>query len=137
VGQRWFDNEGRLIASGGRTAGRWWMYWGGLATYWFGDSGNVVAEPVSTGLAQHVRDAFVRGVTPVVMLARGFEALHASAILHTDGVIGFCGRSGTGKSTLALALAALGLPHFADDTIVFGPAAFGPPLAFALQLECG
>jgi hypothetical protein len=137
VRQRWFDNDGRLIASGGRGNdrcgnARWWMHWGGLSIFWFGDAGNVTAEPVTSDLAPQVRDAFARGVTPVVLLARGFEALHASGVLHPRGVIGFCGTSGTGKSTLALALSTRGLPHFADDTIVYEPAGPDRPLALAL-----
>ena len=117
--QQWFDHDGRLIASGGRAGDRWWMHWAGLATFWFGDSGPVVAHPAAPGLLPHIRDAFARGVIPVVLIARGFEALHASAVVHDEGVIGFCATSGTGKSTLALALGAAGLRHFADDTIVY------------------
>ena len=132
VRQRWFDNEGRLIASGGRASGRFWMHWGGLATFWFGAHGNVVAEPVHRGRDDEIRDAFARGVVPVVLLARGYEALHASAVLHPSGLIIFCGTSGTGKSTIALAVSARGLRHFADDTVVYRPAASGHPQAVAL-----
>lgn len=121
VRQRWFDGDGRLIATGGRDLGRWWMHWAGLATFWFGETGAVVADPVSTERSRQLDDIFVRGVVPVVLLGRGCEALHASAIEHAGGVIGFCGNSGTGKSTVALALAASGLVQFADDTVVYQP----------------
>lgn len=117
--QRWEDNDGRVVATGGPSGDGWWMRWSGLATYWFGEAGNVRAEPMRPGLDPEVRDIFTRAVVPVVLLARGFEALHASAVLGPSGVIGFCGNSGTGKSTVAFAVSATGLHHFADDTVVY------------------
>jgi hypothetical protein len=117
--QQWHDNDGRLIAIGGWDEGAWWMQWPGLATFWFGDAGDVRVETVAAGNHSDVRDVFARGVVPVVLLARGFEALHASAVQDEAGVIGLCGRSGTGKSTVAFALASEGLQHFADDTLVY------------------
>jgi hypothetical protein len=118
--QEWRDNDGRLVASGGSAPGPgWWMYWPGLATYWFGAAGPVTVVPIAAGFDDQLRDIFVRGVMPVVLLARGHEALHASAVLTPTGVIVLCGTSGTGKSTLAAALASLGLNHFADDSVVY------------------
>lgn len=117
--QRWEDGAGRLIATGGRGGDGWWMHWSGLATYRFGEAGDVSAEPIRAGLEREVHDIFTRAVMPVVLLARGFEVLHASAVLGPSGVIGLCGISGTGKSTLAFALTATGLPHYADDTVVY------------------
>ena len=117
--QQWLDHEGRLIATGGRSGDTWWMRWQALATFWFSDSGAVRAEPVRNGLEPELRDSFVRGVMPVVLLARGCEALHASAIVIPQGVVALCGTSGTGKSTTALAIAALGAVHYSDDTVVY------------------
>ena len=119
VMQRWLDTEGRLVATGGRLRGRWWMHWRGLATFWFTEDGAVMAEPATGATDPELRDIFVRGVVPTVMLARGFEALHASAILDRDGVVGLCAASGTGKSTISLALASSGAGHFADDTLLY------------------
>ena len=119
VMQRWLDHEGRLVATGGRLRGCWWMHWRGLATFWFNDDGAVRAEPAKGAVESQLHDIFVRGVVPVVMLARGFEGLHAGAILEPGGVIGLCANSGTGKSTIALALASSGAGHFADDTLIY------------------
>lgn len=117
--QRWLDHDGRLIATGGRTASRWWMHWPGLATFQFQDEGPVRAVPARAGLDETIRDSFIRGVTPVVLIARGYEGLHASATLHRRGLVALLGTSGTGKSTTAFALAALGSDHFADDTLIY------------------
>lgn len=129
--QRWEDNAGRVIATGGRTRDGWWMRWSGLATFWFGTAGVVHVQPLRPGVESAVRDVFTRAVTPVVLLAQGFEGLHASAVLDNAGVVGFCGLSGTGKSTLALALAATGLQHFADDAVIYRVVG-GRPVVFSI-----
>jgi len=136
--QRWLDNEGRLVATGGRLRGRWWMHWRGLATFWFTEDGAVTAEPAKGATDAELRDIFVRGVVPTVMLARGFEALHAGAILEASGVVGLCANSGTGKSTISLALAASGAGHFADDTLLYrvdGDRAVATRLPFPIRVD--
>ena len=83
--QTWRDNNGRLVATGGHEGQSWWMDWPGLATFRFGEQGPVVAAPVTHNRDVEIRDVFVRGVLPVVLLARGCEALHASAVAIGDG----------------------------------------------------
>jgi hypothetical protein len=117
--QMWYDGLGRLVARGGRHDGSWWMEWPGLGTFTFAEDGPVIVHPVAPGLDDRLRDSFSRGVLPVALLGRGFEALHASAVEGPDGVVALCATSGTGKSTLALALAGEGLAHWADDTVVY------------------
>lgn len=118
--QSWKDNDGRLVATGGVRDASCWMHWPRLATFWFESAGAVRAVPLAAGRDQDIRDAFVRGVVPVVLLWRGWEALHASAVLvDDDRLVAFCAVSGTGKSTLAVALTACGARHFADDTVVY------------------
>jgi hypothetical protein len=96
------------------------MDWPGLATFRFGEQGPVSAAPVTHNRDVEIRDIFVRGVLPVVLLARGCEALHASAVaIDDESVIALCAISGTGKSSLALAMTASGARHFADDTVVY------------------
>jgi hypothetical protein len=117
VRQRWLDVDGALVATGGADRERWWMHWPSLGTYVFGSDGPVVAYPIAGSSHAALQDSFTRGVVPVVMLARGCEALHASAVLTGSGVVVFCARSGTGKSSLALALALQGAILWADDTV--------------------
>ena len=57
-------------------------------------------------------------VLPNVSLARGREALHASAIDTPLGVVAIAAPGGMGKSTLALELIGRGWSLFADDTVV-------------------
>jgi hypothetical protein len=121
VRQQWRDADGLLVAIGGADRGRWWMHWPTLGTYVFGPDGPVVAYPSLGSSQAALVDSYTRGVVPVVMLARGCEALHASAVLTDAGVVGFCALSGTGKSSLALALGVHGLPLWADDTVAIAP----------------
>jgi len=118
--QTWRDHAGRLVATGGRVAGAWWMDWPELATFWFGPAGPVRATTTRRSNDPQVKDIFIRGVTPVVLVTRGDEALHASAVACDDGtVVALCAASGTGKSTMAYAMAVAGARHFADDTLLY------------------
>lgn len=118
VEQEWLDVEGRLVAWGGRLGGRWAMHWPGLGTYQFGPVGDVEVFPDPSADRALLQDSFVRGVLPVVLVGRGHEALHASAVLRSGQLALFCARSGVGKSSLAFGLAAQGGAHWADDTVV-------------------
>jgi hypothetical protein len=120
VRQTWRDHEGRVVATGGYDGQLWWMRWSGLATFWFAELGPTTAVPVIGASDSDIHDIYVRGVLPVVLLARGLEALHASAVVLPDGsVVGLCATSGTGKSTLAFAMTAFGGNHYADDVLVY------------------
>jgi len=56
-------------------------------------------------------------ILPMVSLALGREALHASAVEMACGVVGIAAPSGSGKSTLAAELMRRGTPLFADDVL--------------------
>jgi hypothetical protein len=94
------------------------MHWPHLATYLFGSRGDVLALAEPGSAPEHITDSYSRGVLPVVLLAREYEALHASAVSHGGNVTAFCAASGIGKSSLALAIASGSGVHWADDTVV-------------------
>src|SRR5262245_55935428 len=60
----------------------------------------------------------MRNVVPLLLQSRGIQVFHASAIRFQDGVVGLCGRSFSGKSTLAYALARRGHEVWADDSLL-------------------
>lgn len=64
-------------------------------------------------------------VLPVVAIARGYEALHAAAVLTPAGMVAVAGASGAGKSTLAAELVRRGHRLAGDDVLVVGRAAGG------------
>jgi hypothetical protein len=53
-----------------------------------------------------------------IAVIAGAEALHASGVLGSSGVVAFAALSGGGKTTLAAELARRGRPLFSDDVLV-------------------
>lgn len=84
-----------------------------------GDTIRYEAEPGVDDIDIRV---FLMG-TPWAALAlqRGLLPLHASAVSNGRSVVGFTGRPGEGKSTLAAALASRGHEFFADDVLIVDP----------------
>jgi hypothetical protein len=136
--QEWLDVEGRLVATGGAEAGGWWMHWPNLGTFHFGARGPVAVDTCPGARREDLEDSFIRGVLPVALLGREFEALHASAVLMPSGVFALCARSGIGKSSLARGIACARGVQWADDTVVFRVDADGPScisLPFAPRVD--
>lgn len=103
-------------------------------------SRKIIAFPEPTTSTDLVHDTYLRVVLPIGLSYCGYEVLHASATLTEKGVIGFCAVSGTGKSTLAAALARKGYAAFADDALVLDfdaqpPAVTAVPVPFSLRLK--
>jgi hypothetical protein len=78
----------------------------------------VVATPFRFGVEPIVEDTFWRSVLPLFLQHRGVQVLHASAVVGPDGVVGFCGRAGAGKSTVAYGLSRRGYRLWSDDALV-------------------
>lgn len=58
-----------------------------------------------------------RGVIPRLLHLRGATCLHASAVAANGGVVAFCGPTGSGKSTVAAAMARRGFAFVTDDVL--------------------
>ncbi|MGC2186478.1 MAG: hypothetical protein WA637_24640 [Terriglobales bacterium] len=65
-----------------------------------------------------IRHLFLDQIVPLVLSRRESLVLHASAILTPQGVIGFVGKSGQGKSTLAACFGQSGFRLLSDDYLV-------------------
>ena len=92
-------------------------------------------RPLSRGF---ILDTYHHCVLPLILPALGTEVLHASAVVGETGVAALCGVSGTGKSTIAVALARRGYTLWADDAVavdVTGPRPTAVPLPFAVRLR--
>ena len=95
-----------------------WIDWPGLGLFAFSEGQSEVrvwAAPSAD--SQVLQDVFARRLQPVVLQTMGYQALHASASVAEGGIVAFCGRSGTGKSTLAYALQHVGWTQAADDAL--------------------
>jgi hypothetical protein len=113
--------------------------WIGLGAFEFRpDSLDVRVTPHGEVRRDLVVDTFERLVQPVILQSLGLPVLHASAVGLPFGVVGFCGRSGSGKSTFAAGLQRQGFEQFADDALVLrlsGSSITAHALPFASRLR--
>lgn len=115
----WRDDSGRVFAWGETRAGVHWLHMPGVASYRLSGPGlEVEACPDDGASDARVREAFLKTVVPITAHVRGWEVLHASAVRIRDGIVGFCGPSSSGKSTLAYAMARRGYEHWSDDALI-------------------
>jgi hypothetical protein len=92
----------------------------GLAAFRFDPAGDLVtAFPAVEASRSEVVDAYRRAVLPIIQQRRAHQVLHASGVRAAEGVVAFCGMSGTGKSTLAYGFAHRGYPLWGDDAVCF------------------
>jgi hypothetical protein len=131
----WRDTAGAVYAYGERHGEECWMHVPGVASYRFTQQGDEVAATVAYGArAELVLDAYRRRVLPMAVQVRGGEVLHASAVRSSMGVVGLCGVTQTGKSTIAFALSQRGYDIWCDDALAFD-ASNGRSMAISLPFE--
>jgi len=134
----WRDPEGRPAVYGYREGETWAIDIPRVAVFRFGRQGDVAVAAYPGAARSQVRDVYRRGILPLFLQYRGREVLHASAVLAGGNVVGLCGVSGTGKSTIAYGLGLRGHQVWADDALVFrvSPAMVETlPLGFGLRLR--
>ena len=118
-----YDDRDRPLAFGSRDEGALWVDLPGLATFQLpaGDTG-LIPFTDERADAGDVLDAYYGTALPFALQAtRSLEVLHASGafVLGGDSAVAFCGRSGSGKSTIAYALALRGYGYWGDDAVAF------------------
>lgn len=117
--EHWRDTTGAVCAYAYESAGRYWMDWPAVARYTFSPDGDTITAWPEAGVSQPTIERILRrAVVPAALQRLGYEVLHASAVRMPQGVVGFCGDPGAGKSTIAAALAKRGFEQWADDTLV-------------------
>lgn len=122
----WRDDRGDTFARGFVDDHRRWIEWRELGVFAFSLGSTIVhAWPAPGSDRAAIADAFARVLQPIILQALGWQALHASAVLGTDGALVFCGVGQSGKSTLAYALGREGFDQVADDAVVIEPAGDG------------
>lgn len=103
--------------------------------------GEIAAEPLR-GTTPNWEHRLLAMVVPLALGARGDLVLHASAVVVDGAAVLFCGPTGRGKSTLALALGARGYPVLAEDGVAITfeadrPLAWPGPLGVRLKGDAG
>jgi hypothetical protein len=140
AGTEWSDVDGRIAIRTSQHSAGAAVELVGVAHYALPDGTDLVDAWPRDGWAEGVVAAkFERSVVPLLLSHRGALYLHASAVVTDAGVVAICGRSGTGKSTMAAALGARGHEVWADDAVVIAPSR--PPasvhLRSTLRLDAG
>ena len=117
--QTWPGKEGHGTVRAYRAGDSYWLEWPGIARFTF-TLGHATTRAMLWPGADRavVTDVFERFVVPLVLHAGGREALHASAISRGTSAVAFCAPSGTGKSTVACALAMRGHTVVTDDGLL-------------------
>jgi hypothetical protein len=138
-GSPWIDGDGNVCARVYRQGYTRWIDWPALGLFAFiSTQSNVRVWPADGVGPDVVRDFFERRLQPLLLQARGYQTLHASAVRIGSEVVALTGRSGSGKSTLAFALGQAGHRQIADDALVIDTTAQPPtivPLPFLPQLK--
>ena len=114
----WLDDCGNEYARAFSNDGLHWIECPGLGTFAFSD-GSLEVRVWPTPGARHetIVNTFCM-FQPVILQALGWQALHAGAAVGPSGVLAFCGKAWSGKSTLAFAMQQAGWLQFADDALV-------------------
>jgi hypothetical protein len=81
-----------------------------------GDGTSIWGLPGDAGMASWQR-LLIAQVLPFAAVVRGIEVLHASAVVLDGEAVALAGRSGSGKTSLALALHRRGAALLADDVL--------------------
>lgn len=88
-----------------------------VATFSVAGGESIAVKPHGKASRQTVRTFLLGSGLAALFHQRGDLILHASAVETPAGAVLFCGRKGAGKSTVAAALAAGGLPLIAEDLV--------------------
>lgn len=115
----WTDRSGDVCGQSWVEGSARWIWWHAAGLFRCSAGSQTVHTWGADGVDRaEVCRVFHREIEPLLLQARGWEALHASAVGGGQGAIAFCGLSGSGKSTMAYALSRRGRRHLADDHLV-------------------
>ena len=115
---QWRFPEGELWLSFAKVSGDYLLRFNEIGDFFIHKSGREIVSMPRSGISSNtVRHLLLNQVIPLVINLRGGEALHASAILTSRGVVAFAGAAGSGKSTLAGSFLLSGHQHMSDDCL--------------------
>jgi hypothetical protein len=116
----WRSPDGQPVAFSSTNGDRRCLDWPGVASFEFSAGcEQITAIPYRPARPDLITEAFHHSVLPLALQSLGREALHASGVLTSQGVVGFCGHAEVGKSTMAYALSQRGYAAWSDDAVVF------------------
>jgi len=93
------------------------VVWEQVGAFRVREGREITVDPAPGVLDQTIRNFLLGTVMGVLLHQRGLLVLHASAVAVAGKAAGFLGHRGMGKSTLAAACVARGLPLVVDDVL--------------------
>jgi len=109
---------GELWLSFAKVNGGYLLRFNELADFFVSRSGHKInCMPRPEIPSETIQHLLLDQVIPLVINLKGSEALHASAVLTTQGVVAFAGLTGCGKSTVAGSFLQAGYPLLSDDCL--------------------
>src|SRR5262245_29004631 len=115
----WRDEGDHPFATA-RVSGRVrWIEWPGVGVFSRSDADSTVRGWPAPDVSHDVFiRTFERIIQPLFLQGLGYQTLHASGVAGPSGALAFCGKRGSGKSTIGFALRARGWAQIADDALV-------------------
>ncbi len=119
---RWFMNwhlpDGDLWLSFAKIGEGFLLRFNRVADFFVNYKGDeIIWSPLSEIPTETIHHLLLDQVIPMVINLKGREALHASAVLLPNGIIGFVGSAYSGKSTLTGSFLTAGCPLVSDDCL--------------------
>ena len=117
--QIWREKSGEISGYCHESDGYHWIHCTGVAGYRFDRKAYTVCAFPEPDLDPYVvQDIYQRSILPIIQHLLGREALHASAVRSPGGILGLCGNSMAGKSTIAYGLSQRSYFLWSDDSLV-------------------
>lgn len=114
----WHSPDGRLWVGFYRKGADYLLRFPGLADFDIAADGHsVCCRPVPGVNRDALEHLYNNQVLPLALSRQGRLVLHGSAVETGDGALAFVGRSGRGKSTLAVSFGVNGHPLLTDDRL--------------------
>jgi len=123
---RWLLPNGRRWLSIARTSAGLVLRFGALADFVVSsDARSIQCKATPATSAATVRHLLLDQVLPAVVSCEHRFGVHASAVAVNGAAVGFLGRAGRGKSTLAAAFGLRGSPVVTDDCLLLSVSSAG------------
>ncbi len=115
----WRLSNGKISISVGKEKEYYWLRFPQLVDFKIAPETNKIKSYCNTGMPDNtLRHLLLDQTIPRLLSHKGQLIIHASCVQIGDSLVGFCGESGWGKSTLAAYLYGQGHTLITDDCLL-------------------
>ena len=116
--KEWLDDPRAPAGYVEQEKDNFWFVWSELGVMKIEKSRRITLDPALDLTTNYVHQAIQSAGMGLILHQRGALTLHASAVAIDDGIVGFVGYKGAGKSTTAASFFSRGYPLVTDDLLV-------------------